>query len=397
MSKVRSTVALHTGLTLRAKAEVPCAKRSRKSAEAGFSLMMTAMCLIVMIGMLGLVIDVGQMLITKSELQAYVDAAALAAASQLDGSKTGMQNAENLARSGPLGSTVPNGVQYGVSTIPTTAISTAYLSSFTGAADNYSKAYNGTPATAGADYRFVRVTASRSVTVSFIPVVSRVTQYLVSATATAGQKANVGVTGVAPFTPAAHDPTDTKNWGLTPGGEYSLKWGNGNSTNCAGDIGFDPQNDPPQHGYIDVGQGNGSSGLAQVIEYDSCPLCPLSVNQQLDGVPGNRAVVGSYLVNRTDQDPDQSSLTWAQYRTAGTGNYRRIITVPIHDPSQTSGNGGNTTYTIIGFASFLLAPASSYGNTSGSICATYIGPATTYGGASAGPSGTGSYSVVLFK
>src|SRR6185503_11431618 len=80
-----------------------------------------------------------------------------------------------------------------------TQVNTKYASSFTGTYDSYAVA--SIPATNS--YRFISVTASAA---------------------------------------------DTKNFGLIPNTEYTLKWGNGNSTSCAGDAGFNPGNVPSEHG-----------------------------------------------------------------------------------------------------------------------------------------------------
>ena len=52
---------------------------------------------IAMIGTMGLAIDLGHIFIVKNETQAYVDAAAIAAALQLDGTTAGITRANNAA------------------------------------------------------------------------------------------------------------------------------------------------------------------------------------------------------------------------------------------------------------------------------------------------------------
>src|SRR5690349_24730694 len=61
--------------------------------ESGFTLIATAVCLIALIGMLGLAVDLGRVYITKNEAQAFTDAAALAAARCLNGKASGITNA----------------------------------------------------------------------------------------------------------------------------------------------------------------------------------------------------------------------------------------------------------------------------------------------------------------
>lgn len=372
-------------------------KRSHARAvqsERGFSLIVTALCLTVMIGLMGLVTDAGHLFITRSELQAYVDSAGMAAASKLDGTAAGIDRAEILARSGPLGSTVPNGILYDSQAVPNANITTAYRTSLTGSDLSYAQAQS-----SPANVQFVVVQASQPVSMTFARIAGASASHTMSARAVAGQAVltNPGVSNIAPFSPSAHTPAGP-DFGFTTNVAYTLKWGNGNATDCAGDQAFNPGNDPPQHGYIDVGQGNGSSGLEQVIEYGLCPDCPLYTGDHVDGVAGNRAVAGTYLRDLALQDSDQSSTTWAQYASSQTGNNRRVITVPIHDPSQTTSHGnGNETYTIIGFSNFLLLPGSNYSNTSGSLCAVYIGPANKYAGGSVAGTGTSVSKVNLFQ
>src|SRR5712691_8244922 len=83
-----------------------------KRGEQGFALVMMSVSAFVLIGMLGLAMDVGQTLILKNELQTFVDASAMAAISKLDGTQTGVKGANNVATSGPLGTTKPNGYNF---------------------------------------------------------------------------------------------------------------------------------------------------------------------------------------------------------------------------------------------------------------------------------------------
>jgi hypothetical protein len=185
--------------------------------------------------------------------------------------------------------------------------------------------------------------------------------------------------------------------------EYTLKWGNGNSTTCAGDLNFNPHNPPSIHGYVDLGQGPGTANLRNAIVYGGYPNSltvpsQVTTNEALFSDPGNRgASIFSALAERSNQDPDQTSLTWEAYKAAGIGNGRRIVTVPINSPALDAGSGSNSTVTVIGFGNFLLDPGATIVGNSGSICATYIGPANLNGNASGATDGTVVYSTVLFK
>jgi len=233
----------------------------------------------------------------------------------------------------------------------------------------------------------------------------------VSASAIAGQQQQplVNNGGLIPFSPDAHSPADTKHFGLIPGQQYTLKWGNGNTTTCAGDLGFNPGNVPDKHGFIDLGQGNGTSTLRKAIVFGGWPNA-LSIPSEVDSgdvlndVTGNRgSSIFDALAERSAQDPDQTSLTWVQYQAAQTtnsvnrGNNRRIVTAAVNNPALATSQGANGTVTLIGFGNFLLDPASTISGSSGPICATYIGLANLSGDGSGGSDGTKFYSVALFK
>ena len=226
-----------------------------------------------------------------------------------------------------------------------------------------------------------------------------------TATAIAGQAAIPGNqinSGLAPFGPDAHDTTGAlPNFGFTVDHQYTMKWGNGNSTTCAGDSGWTPGNAPSQHGFLDLGQGNGNSGLRDVIMNGIVPNPPITAGTStVSVVPGNRgASIFSSVAARAGQDPDQTSTTMAAYQAsllAGTANGRRVITVPVMDPYSYSGNGSNRAGTVIGFANFLLDPSATISGNSGPFCATYMGPGNLNGLSSGGTDGTVVYSVKLF-
>src|SRR5258708_34460664 len=83
--------------------------KCRRRGERGFSLVLLCLALFVMLGMLGLAIDLGRTFIYKTELQTFADGSALAAVSRLDGTGTGVQGANTKGPAGPLGPPNPNG------------------------------------------------------------------------------------------------------------------------------------------------------------------------------------------------------------------------------------------------------------------------------------------------
>lgn len=379
-------------------------------------LVVVAMSMTVMLGMLGLTFDLGRMFVAKNELQTYADAAALAGAKQLNGQKAGVDNSHTITQYGPTGSSSSTSNRMSFSTAAVNQVSTNPLTHITTASqvsDTYSPTFSGVYDAYGAGqtnsstniYRFLNVTASVQIPMTFMRVLPGVpSNQTLTATAVAGQAATPGTqitSGLAPFGPDAHSIVDTHNFGFTVNTSYTLKWGNGNTTNCAGDSGFSPGNAPDQHGFVDLGQGNGNSSLRDSIMNGVVPP-PITVGvTTVPQVPGNRgSSIFSTVAARSAQDPDQSDVTVAAYQAAllaGTANGRRVLTVPIMDPNSYTGNGSNRSGVIVGFANFLLDSASTISGSSGPFCATYMGPGSSTGLSSGGTDGTVIYSLKLFQ
>lgn len=68
-----------------------------KSRQQGAVAIIVALCLVVLVGMMGFVLDLGHLYVTKTELQNAADAAALSGAKELNGKVTGINNAINKA------------------------------------------------------------------------------------------------------------------------------------------------------------------------------------------------------------------------------------------------------------------------------------------------------------
>lgn len=73
-------------------------KAKFKSRQQGAVAIIVSICLVVLIGMLGLVLDLGHLYVAKSELQNVADAAALSGAKELDGTSEGVISAYEKAR-----------------------------------------------------------------------------------------------------------------------------------------------------------------------------------------------------------------------------------------------------------------------------------------------------------
>src|SRR5258706_14347131 len=70
-------------------------KEQHGGREKGFVLLAMGVSVVVLFGMLGLAIDLGRAFIAKNEAQAFTDAAALAAASKLNGTSAGVTAANS--------------------------------------------------------------------------------------------------------------------------------------------------------------------------------------------------------------------------------------------------------------------------------------------------------------
>src|SRR5579864_4251708 len=334
----------------------PARQFGRRKNQRGFSLLLIAASGAVMIGMLGLAFDLGRMFIVKNELQTFVDASAIAACRQMDGTQAGVQGAHTTATAGPLGSTRPNGWNFDVNAIAN--ITDTYATSYTGTYDSYATASSG----ATNNYRFIRVTANATLPLYFLAAIPGLpTSQLLQSTAVGGQNPQSTMPNgrLLPFAPDAHNVADTTNFGLTVGSSYTLKWGNGNTTTCAGDAGFTPPGSPPsEHGFVDIGEGNSNANVRTAIEYGGYPNpnsnpSSISTGDSLGGVPGNRGTsIFDSLQARVNQDTNNTSTTYADYLASGTGNGRRVVTVAIGGPW--GGNGANASTTVVGYANFFL-------------------------------------------
>ena len=382
--------------------------RERARNQRGFSLAMLALSATVMFAMVGMAVDVGRMFIIKNELQTFADASALAACAKLDGTGSGISTADSIATQGPLGTTVPNGWNF--DTVAISNVSTSYATSLNGTYDSAATASAANVNT----YAFIKVTANATMSLYFLPVISGIPfQYALSASATGGQmKQTGGVSGGgwAPFAPEAHDINDTTNFGFTPGHIYTLKWGNGGATTCSGDLN-DPwptgqdQNPSSEHGFVDIGTGNSNANIKDAIVNSDYPPSGMTIsstapNNILSAVPGNRGhSISDALDSRSAQDSDQTSLTYAAYKSAKAGNGRRILVVPVSEGWGLlhGAGGGNSDVTVMGFASFLIPPSADISFTSGPFCAEYIGRATSWGGTAGASDGTTIYKIMLFR
>jgi len=350
--------------------------RRRGVSQRGFTLLATGVSISAVVATLGLATDLARMYVVKNELQTYVDAAAMAACYELDGTLDGIANAQAAAASGPAGT--PN--RWDFATKMVTGVQTSFAQTFTGS-------YLASPAS-GSDYRFVRVTASATVPLYFLTIVPQVgASRTIQASAVAGQAVTTSIgEGAAPFSPDAHAPADP-DFGFTPGEKYTLRWpppGQRDKHYCPGDKDFEPGGGSSDRGYIDVGQGNGNSDLRQAIVNNDFFLAdPLSVGSVIDHVTGQKSVTGA-VEERFNQDTDTTSTTYAEYN----GNGRRLLVVPVNNAGDPS--------VVVGFAAFLLPPNPCGDKNVTPCCGEDVGPALISGKKKAG-GGAGMYALKLFQ
>ena len=355
-------------------------RHNRRRSERGVSLLLTTVVLSVMLGMLGLVTDLGRMYIVKNELQSFVDASALAASFELDGTQTGLTRARNIAQNGPGNGSPLNRWNFAMQNVAnvTTEFATALAGPF-----------DANPANATGQ-RFIRVQVTTPVPVLFLSVIPNVpSSQNIFANAIGGQAlVNSSGEGTPPFSPDAQNPADP-NFGYTTGIRYTLKWAPPGQRNkpggrCAGDLTFNPGGGSSDRGYIDVGQGNGNSALHDAIVNNDYGLAAeLTIGSQIDTVPGNKHV-GPAMTERFNQDTDTTSTTYADYN----GNGRRLFVVPVND-------GGDPGH-VVGFGVFLIM-ADTCGNNNAPCCAVYVGNSGVMGSGKTGSGTPGLFEIKLMQ
>ncbi len=163
--------------------------------RGGFVLIAFTLALLLILGCAGLTFDIGRMYITRSESQTFCDAAALAAASKLDGTSSGITNAISAAQA------IPKRYQFG--TVPFAPDQIAVTFSQDGAS------WSASPANASG-YIYARVATRVPLNMMLMPVVTGAMSTDIAARATAKQVAvNNAMTRVFPFGPLWVPPGGT--------------------------------------------------------------------------------------------------------------------------------------------------------------------------------------------
>lgn len=375
--------------------------RMSHSDERGFALIATAVSLVAIIGIAGVSVDLGRMYIVKSELMAYTDASSVAAALQLDGTAAGITRAQN-AVTGLAGGGNAMGWDFDSKTISSVTVQFAKgLAATPNVAD--ATTWNANPGSPG-DYRFVQVTASANVPLTFMQafgILQSGTSAGTANTAASSVAAQALITqypaGLLPFSPIGPSSVPN-NFGLTPGTQYTIRYPSGGSLKkgdvCAGDQNQTYWNNLPSQDHGFWGQTSAAALRGEIV--DNTQSQPIEIGDPVPMVGGNKNTEGSALDTRVNEDSDPNSTTYAAYMALGQGNGRRVVAVPIND--------GPPNFDAVGIGAFFLLPTPTYLGVTGTtpICAAYIGPyvqGSTYGGAgvTANAGDTGGFVVRLIQ
>jgi len=381
--------------------------------EKGAILFIVAACLVVLLGFMGLAIDLGHAYNNKSQLQNIADACALAGGSALNSEPSGIALAESRATD--AANRLSNRSEFNKAsvTVPTTAVT-------------YSVSLNGpwlTRAAAEAvavapTIRYVRVDVPPQPTeVVFAKVIPGIPASLsFGADAVAGQLPLEEVCrGLDPFSPVRRDsgpyadsPVDPRalpgEYGYVRGQSYEIRLSPGNSGKNCGTQGV-PGCVTGNFGFADVnGCGNGNSCLIDTIVNGSSSSC-VGTGSGLPAVPGDRgATILGALQDRFDQDNDLNTYyTWDDWHDiylvntkANNGReiYRRQIRVAFNDGVIPSGAGN---YNVEGFGCFFMETRPATAPPSSALCVMFVGACSESGAPAPSATTTSITRLVLFK
>lgn len=211
---------------------------ARGMRRKGVVLVLFAISAVVIFGFMGLAFDMGRLFIVRNEAQGYCDAAALAAASMLDGTMDGINAARTAAQTGQYYASTGAWKMYHFQNTTFQNVTVEFATQYT-ASNPASGDWVNNPGTA-AGYRFVRVTASGQVPMYLSPILTGQSTGTAAASAVAAQvKMSTMDEGLVPFAPYAHCTTGAP----IPGGlpacdlssdpylgfqlnqQYTLRWG----------------------------------------------------------------------------------------------------------------------------------------------------------------------------
>jgi hypothetical protein len=333
--------------------------RIPRTREHGFVLPIMAVSAVVIVGFLGLAVDVGRIYIAKNEAQTFVDAGALAAVLKLDGTAAGVTNAQTAATS--LGNqwNFANSAFSGT----TVEVSTSSAGPWTSAS---------TPPNPATNYTYLRVTATLSENLYFMPVVmawagTSQTSSTVKAMAVAAQLPQTTFnTGAFPFSPIAFDGPSGGNqvgpsWGFVAGQEYTTRYAANGKSECLGDAGdVNHRKAAEDRGFWGANSAATASAEIEGLTQEES----VTVGAPIPAAGGAKTSVAAAIDYRIAADGDTTDTTYAAYLANPAHNGQRVIVMPIQ--SEVAPND------VLGFGTFFLMAAGSYDH-SGNVnwCAIY--------------------------
>jgi Flp pilus assembly protein TadG len=349
---------------------------ARRLGQRGYVLIALSLGLVFLLGMAGLAVDIGRMYVTKSEAQSFVDSASFSAALKLDGTTTGITNAQTAVSNNPKKWEFQNDSFTNVTTMFGTSSTGPWVAS-------------PNPAT---NYYYVQVQTTVSLPMYLIGALGS-PHSTIAAGAVAGRTATTGVPGgefpFSPYTRSASPDNASDPFGYQVGNQYTLRWGApGTRTTCGTDS---TQPNLSQNGkirgYCCVSES--AASLRQAIVGGDTD--PETVGNPVAMDNGAKNTEMTAIAQRVNEDTDTTSTTYAQYLSNGTGNGERVVYTPV--------NSGAPNYTNLGFAGFFLLNAAFYNGLGGndSACAEYIGTYVQGAGGNLQPGGSGSYHIKLYQ
>src|SRR6266404_215165 len=335
----------------------------RTTDRKGFTLIATGLCIVSLLGMLGLALDLGRVYITKNETQSFTDTAAMAAVLKLDGVSF------TAARAAVTNNT-KNQWNMGTTTFKASTGGTTFTVEFARpqAANDFqpdNSTWSTAPLTA-AGYTFARVTASATLPLYVLPVVGSSNAQLVRASSVAGQVPITSFSsGLLPYSPIWHSDGIAANppFGLVVGQWYTLRQRSGNNITSAGLCPGD-QCDAAYLATVNAQpsdlRGFYQDPSASVAKYEiinGLMIYPVTYPGTITMYGGDLQTTSDALNNRIDDDTDNLSTSYEQYvanivNGEVVGNGFRLVGVPIND-----GTIG-ATRNLEGFGGFFLSNTS---------------------------------------
>jgi Flp pilus assembly protein TadG len=385
--------------------------------EKGAILFIVAACMVVLLGFMGLAIDLGHAYNNKSLLQNMADACALAGGSALNATPAGIALAETRARD--AANNLSNKTEFSAKAVTIPASAVTFSISLNGPWLARAAAED---AAVAPTIRFVKVDVppqtSEVVFAKIIPGIPASLSF--GAEAVAGQWPLQEVCrGLDPFSPVrrdsgpyADDPPNPLalpgDYGYVRGQVYELRLSPGNSGKNCGEQGI-PGCVTGNFGFADVDNcGSSNSCLQDAIVNGSIGTCVGTGPTALPAVPGDRGItIINALQDRFDLDTGalgdypvyDNTITpgYADFKhdyVAATTTKKRMLKVSFNDGNIPTGAG---TYTVGGFGCFFMASRPIVSPPSSAICLMFVGSCGENGAWTPTPTAPSITKLVLYK